>query len=161
MHSTAELADARSQQRLDDVLQAGAARLNADQLIAPANDNARYYYQLALNSEPGNAAAQQGLITIANKLVLRARSAIDEGNYAVAESLLSEARSLDPNSAELAASASDAAKRPRCRCPRRRRGRAAGCRRARSGSRPASRRTRRAAEQTCGRATGRSRGGGC
>ena len=99
-----ELAEARSEQRLDDVLQAAAARLNADQLIAPANDNARYYYQLALNSEPGNAAAQQGLIAIANKLVLRARVAIDDGNYAVAESLLAEAGALDANSAELSSS---------------------------------------------------------
>lgn len=99
-----ELADARSEQRLDDVLQAAAARLNADQLIAPANDNARYYYQLALNSEPGNAAAQQGLIAIANKLVLRARDAIDDGNYAVAESLLAEASDLDADSPELQSS---------------------------------------------------------
>ena len=99
-----ELVDARSEQRLDDVLQAAAARLNGDQLIAPANDNARYFYQLALNSDPGNSTAQQGLVAIASKLALRARVAIDNGNYPVAESLLAEAQALDPGSAELAAS---------------------------------------------------------
>jgi TonB family protein len=100
-----ELANARSSQRLDDVLSLAGQRLSADQLVAPPNDNARYYFQLAQNSEPGNAVAQQGLVAVASKLALRARAAIDAGNYAAAEGLLNDARALDPNSSELKASA--------------------------------------------------------
>ena len=101
-----ELANARSSERLDDVLRLAGERLSEDQLVAPPNDNARYYFQQALNSEASNAAAQQGLVAVASKLVLRARAAIDAGNYAEADALLSDARALDPNSSELRASAS-------------------------------------------------------
>lgn len=98
-----ELANARSEQRLDDVLALAGQRLSEDRLTTPSNDNARYYFQLALNNDPGNPAAQQGLVAIASKMVLRARAAIDEGNFAAAESLLEDARALDPNSSELSA----------------------------------------------------------
>ena len=98
-----ELANARSEQRLDDVLALAGQRLGEDRLIAPSNDNARYYFQLALNNDPGNTTAQQGLVAVASKMVLRARAAIDQGNFAAAESLLADARALDPNSSELSA----------------------------------------------------------
>lgn len=98
-----ELASARSSQRIEDVLSLAGQRLNEDQLISPANDNARYYFQLAQNSDPANAAAQQGLVAVASKLVLRAREAADTGDFDAAEALLEDARELDANSSELGA----------------------------------------------------------
>ena len=99
-----ELRDARSARRVDEVLALAARRLDEGSLTSPVNDNARYYYQLALGNEPGNAAAQTGLTVVASKIVLQARAEIDGGRFNTAEALLAEARELDPQSAELAAS---------------------------------------------------------
>ena len=99
-----ELSSARSERRVDDVLALASERLGEGALTSPANDNARYYYQLALSNDPGNAAAQTGLTIVASKIVLQARAEIDGGRFSTAEALLTEARQLDPQSAELAAS---------------------------------------------------------
>jgi TonB family protein len=99
-----ELRSARSERRVDEVLALANARLDEGSLTSPANDNARYYYQLALSNNPGNAAAQTGLTVVASKIVLQAREEIDGGRFNTAEALLAEARQLDPGSAELAAS---------------------------------------------------------
>ena len=101
-----ELTAARSAQQVDAVLERANARLEEGNLIAPANDNARYYYELVLSNEPDNAAARQGLTAVGSKLVLRARAEIDAGNFATAEAILAYARRVDPSSAELAASSS-------------------------------------------------------
>jgi len=99
-----ELSAALSDQRVDEVLAQANARLEEGRLIAPSNDNARYYFELALSNDPGNAAARQGLSVVASKLVLQARVQIDEGNFDIADALLIDARRLDPSSSELAAS---------------------------------------------------------
>ncbi len=96
-----ELNAAQSSQRVGDVLEKANARLEEGALIAPSNDNARYYYELALSNDPGNAAARQGLAVIASKLVLQARTQIDARNFDEAEALLADARRLDPSSSEL------------------------------------------------------------
>ena len=101
---TDELATARSQQQVDEVLALANQRLNDNALTSPSNDNARYYYELVLSSDPENVAAQQGLTAVASKLVLRARNAIDEGRLDAAERHLADARELDPGSSELTAS---------------------------------------------------------
>jgi TonB family protein len=98
-----ELAAARSEQRVDDVLAQAVDRLDRGNLIFPANDNARYYYELVLSGDPENAAAQQGLTIIASKLVLLARTEIDGNRFTSAVDLLGQARTLDPNSDELSA----------------------------------------------------------
>jgi TonB family protein len=99
-----ELSNSRSERRVDEVLALAGQRLEDGALTSPANDNARYYYQLALSNDPGNAAAQTGLTVVASKIVLQAREEIDGGRFSTAEALLAEARQLDPQSAELAAS---------------------------------------------------------
>lgn len=98
-----ELTSARSQQRVDEVLALAAARLEEGDLLSPANDNARYYYGLVLSNDPGNTAASQGMNIIASKLVLQARTEIDNGNLDTAEVLLDDARAIDAASSELAA----------------------------------------------------------
>src|SRR5690606_37407999 len=96
-----ELATARSEQQVDQVLARANQRLTDNRLVAPSNDNARYYYELVLSSDPGNTAARQGLVAVASKLVLGARTAIDEGRLDEAESLLADAREIDPRSGQL------------------------------------------------------------
>jgi len=98
-----ELSAALSAQQVDELLANASARLEEGKLIEPSNDNSRYYYELALSNDPDNAAARQGLITIAGKLVLQARADIDQGNLDLAEDMSAEARRLDPTSREVAA----------------------------------------------------------
>lgn len=107
-----ELAEARSTQQAEDVLAMANARLDNGDLLAPPNDNARYYFELALSSDPENVAARQGLSVIASKLALQARSETDNGKLAAAEGLLVDAKALDADNSELAAAiAALAAKR--------------------------------------------------
>jgi TonB family protein len=97
-----ELSLALGDQRTEDVLTLANLRLEEGQLISPSNDNARYYYELALSSDPDNSVARQGLAVVASKLVLRARMQIDAGDFPAAELLLAETRRVDPSSIELA-----------------------------------------------------------
>jgi protein TonB len=99
-----ELAAARSEQQVDEVLALANQRLGDNALTSPSNNNARYYYELVLSNDPQNPAARQGLIAVASKLVLHARNAVDEGRLNDAERLLRDARDLDPDSSELTAS---------------------------------------------------------
>ncbi len=101
---TAELSSARAQQEVSATIALANERLDAGRLVTPANDNARYYFQSVLASDPNNQAAQQGLVTVASKLVLQARDAIDTGQLDNAQALLNSAGALDPASAELRAS---------------------------------------------------------
>jgi len=97
-----ELAAAHSAQRLDTVLAQAADRLDQGKLLSPDNDNAGYFYNLVLSSDPDNAAAQQGLTMIASKLVFQARTEIDANRFDSASGLLDDARRLDSSSDELA-----------------------------------------------------------
>jgi len=101
----AELAEARSAQQVDEVLAMANARMEEGNLLSPANDNSRYYYNLVLSNDPNNTAARQGLNVVASKLVLQARAEIDAGNLDSAESLLDNARAVDPANSEIAATA--------------------------------------------------------
>tara|TARA_R110002096_G_scaffold23031_4_gene73571 strand:+ start:2576 stop:5542 length:2967 start_codon:yes stop_codon:yes gene_type:complete len=98
-----ELSAARSEQQVDEVLAMAALRLDSGQLLAPANDNARYYYQLVLSNDANNTAARQGLSVISSKLVLQARTAIENGNLNGAEDILADAQQVDPTNADVSA----------------------------------------------------------
>ena len=97
-----ELRTARGEQRVDDVLARAAARLDSGALIRPANNNARYYFELVLSSDAENSAARQGLSVIAGKLVFQARTEIDNGDLNIAEDILAVARDIDPTNSEVA-----------------------------------------------------------
>ncbi|MBT8108023.1 MAG: TonB family protein [Gammaproteobacteria bacterium] len=97
-----ELTAARSAQRVDETLALAAARLEEGSLLRPANDNARYYYELVLANDPSNTAARQGLDVVASRLVLQARAQIDAGNLDASEALLRDAREIDASNADLA-----------------------------------------------------------
>lgn len=98
-----ELRAARSEQQVDEVLAMAALRLDSGQLLQPPNDNARYYYQLVLSNDAGNTAARQGLSVISSKLVLQARTAIENGNLNEAEDILADAQQVDPANADVSA----------------------------------------------------------
>ncbi|MGI9247889.1 MAG: TonB family protein [Woeseiaceae bacterium] len=106
-----ELAAARSNQQVEDVLSMANARLDNGDLLSPPNDNARYYFELALSDDPENTAASQGLSVIASKLALEARSEIDDGNFDSAQGLIDEAITLDPSNNEATAAVSALATR--------------------------------------------------
>ena len=99
-----ELRRQLGEQHVDDVLLRANARLAEGKLTAPSNDNARYYFELVLSKDPGNSAARQGVNVIASKLVLQARTEINDGQFEAAEILLADARRLDPTSSDLAES---------------------------------------------------------
>lgn len=99
----AELSAARVQQKVDDVLATAAQRIEEGKLIEPANDNARHYYDLVLGNDPDNAAARAGLTVVASKLVLSARAEMDAGNFDDAGTILMDAKRVDPESVEVAA----------------------------------------------------------
>ena len=102
---TAELKSARSEQQTDEVLALANASLESGALLSPPNSNARYYYELVLSNDPENAAAQQGLNIIADRIVLQARAEIDTGNFDGAQKLLHDARALDPKNSDLISTA--------------------------------------------------------
>ncbi len=99
-----ELTAAQSTQQAGEIITLANERLEADDLISPEYDNAKYFFEQALEVDPQNQAAQQGLIAVASKLVLKARESMDAGQLDNAENLLNDARALDPSSAALVAS---------------------------------------------------------
>ena len=99
---TVELGAARNAQQVDGVLAKAADRLDAGDLLSPANDNARYYYELVLSNDAENTAARQGLSAIAGKLAFQARSEIDNGNLSAAENILADAHALDSANSDVA-----------------------------------------------------------
>ncbi|MCP5090433.1 MAG: TonB family protein [Gammaproteobacteria bacterium] len=107
-----ELDAARGEQASEEILAMAHARLDDDALLSPANDNARYFFELVLENDPENATALQGLTLVASKLALQARVDIDNGYLDSAEELLGAANSLDPSNNEaLAAAAALSSKR--------------------------------------------------
>ena len=97
----AELSTARVQQKVDDVLATAEQRIEEGKLIEPANDSARYYYDLVLGNDPDNAAARAGLTAVASALVLTARAEIAAGNFDEAGSILMDAKGVDPELVEV------------------------------------------------------------
>ena len=98
-----ELADARSSQEINQILSVADRRLEQGRLLSPANDNARYLFELVLRTDPDNAAARQGLKAVAAKLVLNARDEIDAGQLDAANTLLRRAAEVDSSSSDLSA----------------------------------------------------------
>lgn len=107
-----ELDAARGEQASEEILAMAHTRLEDNSLLSPANDNARYYFEMVLENDPENATALQGLTLVASKLALQARVDIDNGYLDSAQDLLGAANSLDPSNNEaLAAAAALSSKR--------------------------------------------------
>jgi TonB family protein len=86
-------ADAASQ-RLASLIKLGNERLSQDRLIEPTGDSARYYFTTARELDSGSAQPQQGLRSLANKMLQKSSAAATRGDLAEAEQWLSQARQL-------------------------------------------------------------------
>ncbi len=88
-------------QSIDDILDRAEQKLQVGDLLSPVNDNARYYYQLALSWDPESSAAQQGISAIASTLVFQARNEMSNGDISGAEDILAHAMVVDPNNSDV------------------------------------------------------------
>jgi TonB family protein len=67
--------------RVPGLLALAAQRSDADHLLDPADDNARYYISQALRLEPDSEAAQDAKRALATRLLSEARNAIDRRDF--------------------------------------------------------------------------------
>lgn len=86
-------ADATNQ-KLAGLIKLGNDRLNQDRLVEPASDSARYYFTAARELDSASLLAQQGLRSLANRMVQKSGQAAARGSSAEAEQWLAQARQL-------------------------------------------------------------------
>jgi TonB family protein len=99
----AALAAARGQADTDArarLLKNAAERMQQDRLIEPADDSAKYYLLTLRGLDPGNAGLPAALQDLGSRLVVKARRALELGQYDAARSWLSEAAAIGFASAE-------------------------------------------------------------
>ncbi|MDJ0916944.1 MAG: TonB family protein [Woeseiaceae bacterium] len=80
---------------VDSLLTLARQAVSAEQLVLPANDNARDWYRQALAIEANNQEALAGLRAISDVFVEEARTAIDAGNPQTAQAALAAAAETD------------------------------------------------------------------
>lgn len=85
------------EQRIRLLLLNGEYTLSQDWLITPANDNALGYFREVLRLDPNNLRAKGGIQGIVLRYVDMARQAAARGQYERAQTLLNNARIVDPN----------------------------------------------------------------
>ncbi len=78
---------------LQQLLELASERLGEGSLVAPAEDNAAFYYRAALAQDPENRIARQGLELIGASLLTDANRAFQNGRLDQATSLLDAAQS--------------------------------------------------------------------
>ena len=86
--------DANSQ-KLATLIKLGNDRLNQDRLVEPANDSAKYYFNNARDLDAASLLAQQGLRSLANKMLQKGSQAAARGDSDGADRWLAQARALD------------------------------------------------------------------
>ncbi|HEX4869298.1 MAG TPA: serine/threonine-protein kinase [Moraxellaceae bacterium] len=92
-HSEASAQAARVSAELD----AGAAALARNALVAPPPDNALAHYRAALLLQPGNADATAGIGKVVAALQAQAYAALAEKRFDAADRLLAQASEIDPS----------------------------------------------------------------
>jgi TonB family protein len=71
-------------------------------LVSPKGNNATASYRAILELDPANALAQQGLHSIAQRLIANAQSATFAGEQDKAQKFVADARAIDPTASGLA-----------------------------------------------------------
>ncbi|HSC07576.1 MAG TPA: energy transducer TonB [Steroidobacteraceae bacterium] len=94
-------ADAASQ-KLASLIKLGNDRLGQDKLIEPTGDSARYYFTTARELDSGSSLPQQGLRSLANKMLQKSSVAATRGDIAEAEQWLTQARQLGVSGVDFA-----------------------------------------------------------
>ena len=73
----------QQESEIDKWLRSAKLAMEAGRLVEPDSDNAAIYFQLALNKEPQNLVALQGLDSIVNFLVEQAQGKIEISDFEV------------------------------------------------------------------------------
>ena len=94
-------ADAASQ-RLASLIKLGNDRLSQDRLIEPTGDSARYYFTTARELDGASSQPQQGLRSLATKMLQKSSQAATRGDLAEAEQWLNQARQLGVSGVDFA-----------------------------------------------------------
>lgn len=81
-------------QKLAGLIKLGNERLNQDRLVEPQNDSARYYFNAARELDAASLLTQQGLRSLASRMMQKSSQAVARGNAAEAEQWLTQARQL-------------------------------------------------------------------
>lgn len=92
----------RQARRLADLLYDARLAYEDNRLMTPASNNAYDRYRTALDIDPGNAVAQQGLVDIALRYGELANTAMNQGQYDNAANLLARGERVQPGREELA-----------------------------------------------------------
>ncbi len=93
--------DANSQ-KLATLIKLGNDRLSQDRLVDPANDSAKYYFSNARDLDGASLLAQQGLRSLANKMLQKGSQAASRGDSDGADRWLAQARALDVSGIDFA-----------------------------------------------------------
>ena len=84
-------------ERIDELTLLAVNQVATDRLTGSAGDNALASYREILRLDPGNAEAQVGLETVAQRLLTKAQSATLAGEFERSEALLDQARAAAPD----------------------------------------------------------------
>ncbi|HZF27437.1 MAG TPA: hypothetical protein VEZ88_14335, partial [Steroidobacteraceae bacterium] len=94
-------ADANGQ-KLAQLVKLGNDRLSQDRLVDPTNDSAKYYFSSARDIDGASLLAQQGLRSLANKMLQKGSQAAGRGDSDTAERWLAQARALNVSGIDFA-----------------------------------------------------------
>jgi protein TonB len=95
--AAADDAAAASEAALDNPLRMAQLAYDAGMLVEPDEYSAWTLFARVLKSEPGNAAALEGLTKVADDLVRRGETALDQGRFDDARATVERIRSVLPN----------------------------------------------------------------
>lgn len=93
--------DVREQAEVEEFLRVAQRQLEEGKLIEPESDNALESYTQALNRQPDNPQALQGLSQIADQFTTQANEAFNKGEYSAALKLANNGLLAAPDNAEL------------------------------------------------------------
>lgn len=95
--AVADDAAAASEAALDNPLRMAQLAYDAGMLVEPDEYSAWTLFARVLKSEPGNAAALEGLTKVADDLVRRGETALDQGRFGDARATVERIHSVLPN----------------------------------------------------------------
>jgi len=95
--------DAATEEKVDALIEQAQRAMRDRHFIDPADGSALALYRSALTLDPGSGEARQGLQRLAEILLARVQSALDERQFDAALQALETARSINPEDTRLAA----------------------------------------------------------